>query len=114
METDVSEERITSIFRVEIQSSKKPAVSRYSSYIGFLGVRGRGLDRPVNQARKSSNPKRVGAIPFLLPSKPYVTGIPADGFTYRLHSAISQKMATFITTTVRTSNPSSLRSFSFE
>jgi hypothetical protein len=27
-------------------------------------------------------------------------------FTYRLHGAISQKMATFITTSVRSTNPS--------
>jgi hypothetical protein len=33
------------------------------------------------------------------------SGHPKRQFTYGLHSAISQKMATFITTAVRTSNP---------
>jgi hypothetical protein len=77
-----------------------------------------------------------GAIPVLLPSKPYITSITADGLFCRAtyctlvsfsanfdpedggntflrnigshtdyDGAISQKMATFITTAVRTSNP---------
>jgi hypothetical protein len=38
------------------------------------------LGAPVNQARKISEPYRVGAVPYLLPCEPYVTGIPAGYF----------------------------------
>jgi hypothetical protein len=58
MWTEVSEERIASILRVENQPRKKPACSMW-------------LGR----------------------------------FTYGLHNAISQKMTTFVTTVVRTSDP---------
>jgi hypothetical protein len=88
------------------------------------------------QEWKSSESMGVGTIPFLLPSKPYITSILAGWlpdllpshpqvscladfrpwrwrwsvllkcqFTYGLHDAISQKIATFITTAVRASNP---------
>jgi hypothetical protein len=83
---------------------------------------------PESQVKLSSRLMTVGAISFLLPSKPYTTGILAAGvfclasccmlvsclddfqpsrwrryippkclFTYGLHGAISQKMATFDT-----------------
>jgi hypothetical protein len=63
MWTDVSEERITSIFRVENQPRKKRSCSRWLGKISRINS------------------------------------------TYGLHGAISQKMTTFITTAVRTSDP---------
>jgi hypothetical protein len=77
-----------------------------------------------SRARKSSEPKRARSNPLFLPSRPYVTGIAADSlfclatymkiqvyippkhwFIYQLQGAIAQKIATFITTAARTSNP---------
>jgi hypothetical protein len=38
MSTDVSEEYMTSIFRVEIQTSKKPTYNRYLDTYGLHGA----------------------------------------------------------------------------
>jgi hypothetical protein len=94
----------------------------------------RNVQGPRCQARDSSKPMGAGQHPFLLPSGPYIIVIltansfylatcsrwflarpifdPEDGgdvppkrrFIYGLHGVISQKMAIFITTAVRTSN----------
>lgn len=40
------------------------------------------LVRLVNQTMQGSEPMKLGAMPFHLPSKPYITGIPADGLFY--------------------------------
>jgi hypothetical protein len=125
----VWEDCITSISSIKGQSSNKPACSRWlgrtSRQQGYLLYRVWRVRRMAHRARKSSGPFKpyksgiptrslfctatccmlVSCLADILPWR-WRWYIPLKcQFTYGLPGAIFQQMATFITTTVTTSNP---------